>query len=310
VHVTPLDAADNRRGDDFSAPGQGMHGFATMADGFAVLVKRDDVMAVVRYVDGSGVLYTANTVGATSHDVEGARWIDDWPHEGRLAWSGTQLAVYHGQTGNFGAASGNHQGDRLEYLDAAGSRSVAWDWGCSHSVDVRLAWNGSTFGPVCLSDCYPGKGIYFNHNGFIRDEPSGDCAGSSSASLGGLVPVADGFWLSFVSVEGRSSADVGLVHLASDGTPGTFLWLTDTAAEAESSAHLAGYGANLLAAWMSGGTATFAVVSTTGAIIEGPAALDTSFAVRDDFVNWPNGDVGWAYGSGSELRIVRLARCE
>ena len=33
VHVTPLDAADNRRGDDFSAPGQEMHGFATMADG-------------------------------------------------------------------------------------------------------------------------------------------------------------------------------------------------------------------------------------------------------------------------------------
>ncbi|MBI5489226.1 MAG: hypothetical protein HY905_17960 [Deltaproteobacteria bacterium] len=310
VHVTPLDASDARRSTDWSGPGTELRGFVAMDDGAAVLVRRDDEMVAVRFGDSDGVRFTVVTVGGSSHDVENSRWIDDWSHDGRLAWSGTQLAIYHGQTGNWGS-SGNHQGDRLEYLDASGARSGAgWDWGCSHSLDVRLAWNGTAFGPVCLSDCYPGKGIYFAHNYLVRDEPSGNCAGTSDASLGGLVPVADGFWLSFVTREGRASADVGLVHVANDGTPGTPFFLTDTAGRDESAAHLAAYGPNLLAAWQDRTEANFAVVSSAGTFVEGPVVLTASFAARDDFVNWPNGDAGWAVGAGSALQVYRLARCE
>ncbi len=311
VHVTPLDGNDNRRGADLTTAGTELRGFAALDDGAAVMVRRDDVMAVVRLDDTGATLFTANTAGGTPHDVEGARWIDDWSHDGRLAWSGSQFAAYHGQTGNHGA-SGNHQGDRFELLDPAGTRSVYWDWGCSHSLDVRLVWNGTTFGPVCLSDCYPGKGIYFNHYGLVRDEPSGNCAGSSNASLGGLVPAPDGFWLDFVSSEGRTAADVGLVHIGNDGSVGTPVFLTTSAESGIGAAHLARYGDHLLAAWMAGGTPTLAVVTTAGAVVEGPATIEAPFAARDDFVNWPDGDAGWAWswGDTSQLKVVRVSRCE
>ena len=311
THATPLDANDNRRGADLTTDGGELRGFVALDDGAALLVRRDDVMAVVRLDDSGGTRFTTNTVGGTSHDVEGSRWIDDWSHDGRLAWNGSQFAAYHGQTGNHGSL-GNHQGDRFDLLDPAGARSTNWDWGCSHSLDVRLAWNGTTFGPVCLSDCYPSKAILYNHYGMIHDEPSGNCAGGSDASLGGLAPVADGFWLDFTSREGRGSSDVGLVHITSDGTVGPVVFLMDTAAVDESKAHLARYGDDLLAAWDSGGTTTIAVVNGEGTALEGPLASSAQFGARDDFINWPNGDVGWAYawGDTTQLQIVRIAHCE
>ncbi|MBN1772808.1 MAG: hypothetical protein JXB32_16175 [Deltaproteobacteria bacterium] len=312
VHVTPLDGNDARRAPDLTLPGTEVRGFVALSDGAAVLVRRDeDVMAVVRINDAGGEAFARHLVGDESHDVDGSRWIDDWSHDGRLAWNGSQFAAYHGQTGNHGS-SGNHQGDRYVLLDPAGSPSVVWDWGCSHSLDVRLAWNGSAFGPVCLSDCYPGKGIYYNHRNLVRSEPSGDCAGGSSAELGGLVGVGDGFLLSFVSREGRSSADVGLVHVATGGTAGTVAWLTDTAGVDESGAHLAAYGANYLAGWLEGGTPRLAVVDAAGAIVEGPVGISAQFGARNDFVTWPSGDVGWAYawGDTSRLQVVRVSRCE
>lgn len=312
VHVTPLDGNDARRGPDVTLPGTEVRGFVALPDGAAVLVRRDDdVMAVVRVNDAGVETFATHLVGDEPHDVEGSRWIDDWSHDGRLAWSGTQFAAYHGQTGNHGSA-GNHQGDRYVLLDPAGRQTVVWDWGCSHSLDVRLAWNGSAFGPVCLSDCYPGKGIYYNHRGLVRSEPSGDCAGRSSAELGGLAGDGDGFLLTFVSREGRSSADVGLVHIDTGGAVGEVAWLTDTAGVDEAGAHLAAYGPAYLAGWTAGGTGRLAVVAASGAILEGPADVAAESGARNDFVTWPNGDAGWAYawGDTSRLQVVRVSRCE
>jgi len=312
VHVTPLDAADARRGQDATLDGEEVRGFVDLGDGAAVLVRRGDVMALVRLSDAGAEAFTLDIVGGTSHEVEGARWIDDWSHEGRLAWSGSQFAAYFGQTGNHGSA-GNHQGDRLTLVDPAGAlASGGWDWGCSHSLDVRLAWNGAMFGPVCLSDCYPGKGIYFNHSSLVREEPSGDCSGFSDASLGGLVPASDGFWLSFTSGEGRGSSDVGLVRIAPDGTPGSPVFITDTSGTDETGAHLARYGENFLAGWIEGAAHVLTVVSASGGAVEGPVPIDAQFAEKDDFITWPGGDVGWAYAWGdmTQLRIVRVSLCE
>ena len=189
--------------------------------------------------------------------------------------------------------------------------SVIWSWGCSHSLDVRLAMSGSTVGPVCLSDCYPGKGIYYDHNSLVFSDPTGNCAGTSNANLGGLVPSSGGFYLSFASAEGRPSADVALVSVATGGTAGAPVWLTDTAGTQERAPHLAGYGANLLVAWLDGADHKAALVDPAGTVLLGPEVLPAQVAERDDFVNLANGDVGWAHawGTMSELKIVRLVYC-
>jgi hypothetical protein len=312
VHVTPLDAAGARAGPDATLAGEEVRGFVAHDDGAAVLVRRGDVMALVRIDDAGDVVFDLALVGGSSHGTDGARWIDEWSHEGRLAWSGSEYAAYFGQTGNWGAG-GNHQGDRLDTVTSSGTLSYGgWDWGCSHSLDVRLAHNGATFGPVCLSDCYPGKGICYQRTTLVREEPSGNCAGSSSATLGGLAPVSGGFWLAFTSGEGRSSQDVGLVRIGGSGAVGAPVFLTDTAGANETSAHLAPYGSGLLAGWSRGGVNVLAALDASGAIVEGPADASVQWAERDDFTDLADGDVGWAWAWGdmTRLKIVRVARCE
>jgi hypothetical protein len=268
-------------------------------------------MALQR-VDASGDTdFDIAFVGGNAHDQVGDKWIDSWTHEGRLAWSGSDYAAYFGHTQLWD--SGNHQGDYLGMVSAGGANAGGgWGWGCSHSLDVRLAHNGATWGPVCLSDCYPGKGIYFNHNFKISDEPTGNCSGGSAARLGGLVPGTGGFWLSFASPEGRSSTDVGLVFVDDAGTPGAPVYLTDSPAIDEASPQLAAYGADFLAAWDANGSPLLAIVDSDGTYEAGPISTTAQFADRDDFVNFANGDVGWAFswGSSTELKIVRVVYCE
>ena len=104
----------------------------------------------------------------------------------------------------------------------------------------------------------------------------------------------------------------GNIYIANNGTPGPPAYLTDTDAIDESSPHLASYGANFLAAWSSAGSSMMAVVDQNGQTVEGPITIDAQFAERDDFINFANGDVGWAYswGNSSELKIVRVRYCD
>jgi len=311
ARVTPLTAADTRAGADQVLENADMSGFVALPDGNAILGVRGDAMVLWKLDTSGAVAFETPFVGNNSHTSDGDKWIDGWSDCGRLAWSGSRFAVYFGHTQNWGA-DGNHQGDLYTYVDPAGTDlGGGWSWGCSHSLEVRLAWNGADFGPVCLSDCYPTKGIHINGywGSEISAEPSGNCSGGSAASLGGLAPVSDGFYLTFTSPEGRSSADVVLVHVTAGGTVGSKIYLTDTAGVEETGAKLAAYGGNLLAAWMAGSSATFAVVDGSGAILEGPETLGVAFDPHDDFINFADGAVGWAMGSGSQLSIARLGLC-
>jgi hypothetical protein len=102
------------------------------------------------------------------------------------------------------------------------------------------------------------------------------------------------------------------VHIAANGSPGSAMFLTDTAGTDETGAHLARYGENFLAGWYDGASPTLAVVSESGGMVEGPVSIDAQFAEKDDFIAWPGGDAGWAYAWGdmTQLRIVRVSRCE
>jgi len=311
AHITPLSPGDTRAGWDVVLPEAEISGFVAHADGGAILGVRGDAMTLWRVDNSGSVIFEQTFVGNNDHTHSGDKWIDWWSDCGRLAWSGSQYGVYFGHTQNWGA-DGNHQGDLYTHVDNAGNDvGGGWSWGCSHSLEVRLVWNGSIFGPVCLSDCYPTKGIHIN--GYwgteISSEPSGNCGGGSSANLGGLVPAPDGFFLTFTSPEGRSSTDVVLVHIASSGTPGPKMYITDTPSINETGAKLALYGGNLLVAWIAGRDYVFAVVSQSGDIIEGPETLSTQFDPYDDFINFADGSAGWAYGSGNQISIARLGVC-
>jgi hypothetical protein len=310
--VTPLDEMGARLAADIVLPGSEVRGFVAHDQGSAILVRRDDAMTFVLLDEAGTAQSTVDIVGTESHDVDGSRWIDDWPHQGRLAFSGSQYGAYFGQTGNHGSA-GNHQGDHYTLLSAAGMEaSGGWDWGCSHSLDVRLAHNGTVFAPICTSDTYPGAGIWFENDVEVSEEPSITNVGGI-AKLGGLVPLTDGFLMSFTTPEDRQSTDIALIHVGNDGEPSGRAYLTDTASVDEGYSHLAAYGGDgFLAGWDADDVLTLAVVDAAGAILEGPTATTAQIGGQDDFATLANGDVAWAsaWQDLGILRVVRVRACD
>jgi hypothetical protein len=312
VHVTRLDGNDQRAAADLTFASSDIAGFAARPVGGALLLVQGEVMVLLGFDDAGAQTFKVTFTNNNPVDQPGATWIDSWSRAGRLASSDTDYAAYFGITKFWDATVGRHQGDYLSQVDDAGHESNVWDWGCSHSLDVRIAWNGDRYGPVCLSDCYPIKAIMFDHTeSEISDEPSGNCSGGSNAQLGGLAPMSDGFYVTFTSPEGRASSDVAFSRVSNDGKAGPKVYLTNTPDVQESGAKLARYGTNLLAAWLAGADRVAAVVDTSGNILEGPVALTgVSFNDHDDFVTFANGEVGWAWGEGATLNIARVRLCQ
>jgi len=174
----------------------------------------------------------------------------------------------------------------------------------------EFGYDGATFRPVCLSDCYPQKAILYHHDSAaIHAEPSGNCSGSSDAELGGLTTIQGGFWLTFVSNNTRQSHDVALVKVLGTNV-GAIHWLTDTAGIEETNAHLVPYGSNFLAFWKSSSTVKLVLLDPNGAILMGPEDLAVDFTQQTDMTDFSNGDAGWAWGSGSHLKIARIRLCQ
>jgi hypothetical protein len=314
VHVTSLSAALQRLGPDVTLVGQSVRGFVAHDDGtLALLVVRGTGMFLVKLRADGSVIFETPVVNDPPSEVEGARWVDNWGHEGRLLFTGQVYVAYFGHTKHFGAM-GKHQGDLLISLDAMTGQPAGgpagWAWGCSHSLDVRLAWDGASVAPVCLSDCYRSKGVLLNDSDVLQDEPSGNCAGSSEGQLGGLAALSrGGFGFTFSTREGRASRDVGFIAIDAQQRKSPVVWLTSAAGD-ESAPHLARYGAGqLLASWREGADSKLAVLSPAGAIVEGPVTAPVQVADRDDFARWPSGDVGWAEGGGNALRVTRVRAC-
>lgn len=324
IHFTMVTATGRREGSDVKVQGDSVHGLAAVGtDGGAALVRQNEQMVLVRFNADGSVPWKTVVVGSTGQG-SGKKWIrPSWTHESRLRWTGQVFAAYVGHVQNFGA-NGVHQGDLLWLFDADGQRVEPetelardypqWDWGCSHSLDVRLRYNRGLdiIGPVCLSDAYPAKGIIYRHGPTLRSEPSGDGGGHSDAALGGLVTLPDGFAINFQSKEGRKSYDIGLVRIYGDADEFSDpYWLTNTAGVDEVAPHLANYADHLLAGWVEGEQFKLAVFTTRAEPIEGPVSVDAAAGARDDFENDPNGDVVWAFSdaAGRTLKLARVQAC-
>lgn len=309
IHLRHVDAAGKPVGTDSSVPGNTVHGIAPMTGAVALLVARSpDVLALVKVVDGGTVGFEKVIVGNSNHDTVGSEWFDFQPEffseSGRLAWDGSKLSVYapifrHWPDGI------SHTGDTLRTFDGDGNVAPGngWDWGCSHSLDLRLSPDGKK--QVCLSDCYPQKGIMIARQDLVSSEPSGNCAGSSDAKLGGLATVGADSWITMASREGRTSRDVALVKLGQT----TKHWLTQNG-DAEAP-HLAPYAKGMLAGWRIGNASTVQALDAQGNPVG--AAQDVSslaFGEGDDFLAWPGGDAGWLAQGNGGFKIARLGACE
>lgn len=312
VFLTRVDAAGKSLGADLSVPGLHVHGLAPSDDGYAMLVARGaDELAFVKLDPTGKVLVDEMLTGKSDHAVVGSEWYDFEPafaaDGGRLLWANGRYVAYFPIFRRWPDMIA-HTGDTLRFLDPKGAQQMGgWDWGCSHSLDVRVADNG-TLAPVCLSDCYAEKAILFSDKTVISSEPSGNCMGSSNAALGGLVATKSGFYLTYVSGEGRMSKDIALVPVANDGKPGTVEWLTADATD-QSAAHLAAFEGGLLATWKDMAGSTLALFDSAGAMKGAPQPIDASFRDKDDLFGYPNGDVGWLWPSSKTMTIYRYKAC-
>jgi hypothetical protein len=310
VHVTALDANDQHTGTDATLTADEVHGLVAQDDGTTVLVKHGDVMAL-EHLDSTGsVTFNTPIVGGNDHTASGDKWVDSWPHEGRIAWSGSTYAVYFGHTQNWGA-EGNHQGDLYYDYDNNGSRTGDnWDWGCSHSLDVRLALSGSTFGAICLGDCYPGGGIWFNHN-TAEATINGTCTGFSDGQLGTMVADGSGFAFVYTAKNGANT-DVHFRVVDSGGGGILDQLITNTDGVDETLPNLAHYGSNFIVGYSASSAYYLVEIDGSGNVLMGPETVTQGFGKSEDFINFANGDVGWRVDqySSTSLTVARLRYCE
>jgi len=313
IHVTSLDANDAQTGSGVTLAGTNVFGLVAGAADFAVLVSRPPDYMTFAKIDTTGTaIATKNLLGGGDHTVVGTEWFGEFAQTARLAANGTGYVAYTALHRHWPDGI-SHQGDTLRPLAANGDPASGntWDWGCSHSMDQRLAVSGTQVGAFCISDCYPQKAINYNWmGGVISDEPAGNCAGGVDASLGGAAPVSGGIWFTYVSGNGRATKDIGVVKVAANGTQTLKAFITNDAT-VESNVHLAAYVGGLLLAYESGGqTYLQKLDATTGQPIgarEQVAVLKLDAA--SDLITDTNGDVVAGWLEGGALKIARVRAC-
>ena len=283
--------------------------FGLVVDGdlFLLASRSPDFMTFFRIgVDGS-VLASVDLVGGGDHTVEGIEWFGEFARTGRLVKTGAgQFAAYFALHRRWPDGIG-HQGDTLRLLDANGaSLGGGWGWGCSHSMDQLLTTSGSTLAPICISDCYPEKGVWFNHSqSMLIDDPSANCAGGYTTVLGGIAGVSDGFWITF-GKQGRSGWDMQLTHLDAAGAVGASVPL---GASATGQVRLAGYDGGLLLGSFDGAATTLERRDAAGAPNGSAEVVGGLSLPVQDMETLTTGEAAWAWTSGASLQIARVQTC-
>lgn len=313
ITIQTLAGDGSRFGAPLTVEGSEVWGFDTSADTFGVIAARgSDALYLVGVGHDGAPRFSQRLLGEAPHDVTNNEWFGALIRYGRLRYTGTDWAAYY--TVNRLWPDGiAHYGDQLRTFGNDGApRDTLWDWGCSHSMEVRIEHNGTRLGPVCSSDCYPSKGVHFDHRTaqLYTDEMGSNCAGGYGTSLGGVVPMTDGFWVSFTATDMRGSHDVAIARVGNDGRADAPIWLT-TDAVRDGSVHAARYGAGFVVAWSAGSTDRIARFDAAGAMLEGPLDVPAAdLGSASDFFVLEGGDVGWIAAPGGELALARLRACE
>ena len=309
IHLTRVDGAGAAIGSDAVVDGNAPWGLAVTDAAYAVLVDRgSDEIFIVGVSPSGASLFETRILGGVDHSVTNNEWFGSLLRAGRLTWTGTEWAAYV-TVQRLWPDGIAHYGDTVRLFDPGGAPArTVWGWGCSHSMEVGIAQNASALGPVCVSDCFPGKGVFFNHRTEMFLDPSGNCAGRIDTRLGGIAPIAGGFLVSYVTPHTRMSADVAVQHVADAGAVGPVVWLTDDMT-ADAEARIAPFEDGGIAGWVAGGTDRIVALDASGTPVG--SAIDLSgaaIASSSDFFNFSNGDVGWVSTSGG-TQLARLRAC-
>ena len=281
-------------------------------------------MDLVRIDNAGAVTYRTTLTSKKNVDSDGALFAWWYAHTARLATDGSQYAVYFRSAGSSprpGVAGeiDIHAGDTLRFVNSStGAMSAGgWDWGCSHSWSVRMAYNGR-WGAACHGDGFP------NAMQVARFSSSTAAASSlqwlsgtdpAQRALGGLVPATGGYWLNYMQTSGGAVA----LKLAKVPDSGSALTQDSTISAATGldavypmRPYMAAYGSGkLLLGWKASGRLVLAVAdATTGAVTEGPVVTSLKIDNFQDMVTAANGDVLWAYtDGGANIQVNRVAAC-
>jgi hypothetical protein len=309
--LTALDGAGQPVGQTVAVSGSAAYGLAVHGDAWAILFTRGSDELVLRSVDASGgERFETRLLGAVPHDVTGNEWFGPLIRDGRLVWTGSQWAAYYTvqRLWSDGVA---HYGDQIRLIDDGGAAAgTIWDWGCSHSMEVRLAHDGTALGPVCVSDCYPEPGgVHFDHTTFLYSDQAGNCSGGYGDHLGGVVPATAAFWVGFSSSDDRPAHDGAVVRVTDSHQVGAITWLTEGGGI--DGLHIGPYGDRLLAGWRQGGADRFRLVDGGGALVGAEETLSgTDIAAASDLFAFADGDAGWVTRGPGGAALIRLRRCE
>jgi hypothetical protein len=345
IKITEMNGDDTRNGDDISV-GSGVHaigGFDLMGTNYVIgsvtgqskevyqlsIVGSDGSVGSTTDLTGTIGLEDLHSkqapldfgsarikVNPTSEKISAfishkMKWDDGVKHQGAMV--------------KILDTSGNILGgDVLPYADDAAGGD-GWFW--SHNFDTRMIINSNEFVLVGNGDYDPRAipvRIIDSSNGTYSENTSlfsisGDLGDNDTKTqLGGFVLLNDNSYaLTFSSEEGKTARNVMFMHLSSAGQEISSKWLTSYDSKDTGYAinvKSATYGGNILVAWeevtdnvSASYKSKFAVIDKNGEFIEAPTEfVGVRFNRGDDFINFSNGDIGWAIGSGQQIKIYRL----
>ncbi|MCC7020385.1 MAG: hypothetical protein IT332_11545 [Ardenticatenales bacterium] len=288
-------------------------------------------MDVWRFDAAGETVWRRTVTGKTNVDRDGAEFVWWYQHTARLVWTGDAYGLYYRNASSSprpGVAGeiDIHAADAFRVLSPEGGLLThAWRWGCSHSWAVRLAFNGA-FGTACHGDGFPNAFhvVVADRTAQLGEATLQANVDPTKRALGGLVADGDGFWLLYQAPDGgttggSSGAGTMRLHLARIDNAGriaaddVLAAATNLPTQYPFRPYLAAYGGDrLLAGWHSGGQLQLAVMDgRTGDLVEGPAGVDAQIDAWNDFVAFPNGNVGWAYAAdrASTIDFVRVGGC-
>ncbi|NUO48908.1 MAG: hypothetical protein HOV80_08640 [Polyangiaceae bacterium] len=306
VHITTLDSQGAPVGSDIVVAALEPFGLVADGDLFLLASRSPDFMTFFRIDPTGTVEVSVDLVGGGDHMVEGVEWFGEFARTGRLVLMPSgQLAAYFALHRRWPDGIG-HQGDTLRLLDADGNPSGGgWGWGCSHSMDQLLGTSGAMLAPICISDCYPQKGVFFNHDQtMLIDDPTANCAGGFTTILGGIAGVADGIWVAF-GKQGAGGYDMQLSKLDMGGAVAASVPLGTSSGGAR---RLAAYDGGLLLGASENGMTTLQRYDLAGTAVGQPETIAASLPSQD-MTSLSNGEAAWAWTEGTSLKVAHVQVC-
>lgn len=280
---------------------------------------------LIRFNAAGTPLFTSTLTDKKNVDSDGALFVWWYGHTARLGYDATnsRYLTYFRSAGSSprpGVAGevDIHAGDtlRLVHGETGARMSGGWNWGCSHSWSVRLAQSGNRWAAICHGDGYPNamSAKQLDANTSVLSTTDW-LAGTDPAqrALGGLVPVSDGFWHSYID-----NSNGLRLHLAKFDLQGKKI-IDNVISEASGldtaypfRAYLAQRGSDLLLGWKSGGKLVLASASlSTGLLTSGAVSTSASIDNFSEFVSLGNGDVAWAHATqAGAVTVSRVQACQ